>query len=272
MMVVFGRTTKLGTINMAKYVISNGGAAAAIRTGLNSNFDELYADTLISLKKSSSNFASTKLGFMIAPEYVLGNGQDDFEISNVGNWLGNTEDRNLVNVGLTRTIGSAILYRNVKLNVASSRWEYDLNTASAHNPGWIEIGGEGVNIMSSPVGTHPYLMETGGMNFSFRANGVRDTTGYTTGYVNQTMGPIVGVYESAASGLGQWNPATSAEPIFHAFSEEAKGTDNEYLKLETTANSSSAWPAAYFLKSRGTYGTKTAVAADDIGGKIGWKF
>lgn len=226
------------------------------------------------LAAGSSPLIAGKQGYLFTPQYVLGNGQDDFEISNLGNPGASTEDRNLVNVGLTRGAGSALLYRNVKWNNTDLRWEYDMNTASAWNPGWLEIGGEGVNVMSAPVGTHPYLMPTGGMNFSFRANGLRSVTGYTGGYANQTMSPLVAVYESAASGLGQWNPATNAEPMIHLLSEELKGTSgadnqNEYLRLQSNGTASTIYPSFNFFNGNGTYGTPANISSNKIVGQIG---
>lgn len=253
---------------MAQQTINNGDSASSVRSKINSNFTELYTN---SLQLANSIIYPDYDSYQAVAQNTSGNGQQVLEFLNLGNPHANSEDRNLVPGGIYRATGSVIMSRNTKFNQADQRWEYVLSTASAYGANWAESGGEGFNIMAAPVGTHPYQMQTGGINFSVRANGLRSVTGYTSGYVNQTMAPIIGVYESSASGLGQWNPATSAEPIFSAMSEEAKGTENEYYRAETNAASASAFPAFYFAKSRGTYGTKVAVATNDILGFIGFK-
>jgi hypothetical protein len=196
---------------MAQTILNNGESGAVIRGKINDNLTELYTN---SLQLETSIIFPDFESYQAVSQDDLGNGQEVLEFLNMGNPHANTEDRNLVPGGIYRGTGSVIVARNAVFNKAQLRWEYKLSTASAYGACWAECGGEGMNFMAAPIGTHPYQMETGGINFSVRANGLRSVTGYTAGYVNQTMSPVIGVYESSASGLGQWNPATAAEPIF----------------------------------------------------------
>lgn len=204
------------------------------------------------------------------PVSVLGNGQANLEFFNIGNPLGNTEDRNLVPGGVYRHTGSVIMGRNAIWNDANDRWEYSYSTADGYGTSWVECGGEGMNFCAAPVGTHPYQMETGGMNFSMRANGPRSVTGFTSGYVNQTMSSLIGVYESTASGLGQWLSAAT-QPIFWSVSEEIKGsatTLGEHYRAESHGNSASNYGGYAFKHSEGTLGTPANVTTNRIMGSI----
>lgn len=221
-----------------------------------------------SLVLGPSKIFPSNNAFVAYPISVTGNGQERLEFLNLGNLIGNTEDRNKVPGGVYRAIGSILMSRNTKWSVADSRWEYVLSTASGYGAAWIEIGGEGVNLMAAPVGTHPYATPTGGINFSVRGTGLRSTTGYTSGYVNQTLSPMAGVYESTASGLAQWNDTGGTQPIFHALAEEAKGSGGSLGEFYRAESHGSSYGGFSFRNSNGTFGTPTNVSSNKITGSV----
>lgn len=246
---------------MAVTTLTNLMTRENFRDGINDNFAQ-------TLNQAASEIFPAQVAWVAPPISVVGNGQENLEFLNLGNLIGNTEDRNLVPGGVYRAIGSIIMSRNSIWSVANSRWEYALSTASGYGAAWVEIGGEGVNFMAAPVGTHPYQAAAAGMNFSIRGGGLRSVTGYTTGYVNQTMAPMAGVYESAASGLAQWADTGGTQPIFHALSEEAKGSGGSLGEFYRAESHGSSYGAYAFRNSNGTYGSPSNVSSNKVLGSV----
>lgn len=247
------------------------GVPAAPTAAVGTNTTQLATTAYVqanALVLKSSLIYPTFNAYAAAPIDTSGNGQANLEFINLGNLIGNTEDRNLVPGGFYRAIGSILMSRNTVWNAASSRWEYSFSTANGYGAAWVEIGGEGVNIMAAPVGTHPYSMETGGMNFSFRGAGLRSVTGYTTGFVNQSMAPLAIVFESAASGLGQYLENTGAQPLFHALSEETKGSGGALGEFYRAEQHGSSYGAYSFRSSNGTYGSPSNSSSNKVVGAV----
>lgn len=238
------------------------------RTKINANFTELYTNALQKESAVTADEPTALDAYSVPPLSVLGNGHSDLRIMNYGNPLGNTEDRNLVELKLATHTGSILLFRNARWDDTNDRWEQVDADATAYGTSWWEIGGEGLNAMASPPGTSPYQLETGGMNFSIRHSGLRSVTGYTTGYVNQSMAPFAAVFESSASGLGQWLETTGAQPLIHLLAEETKGSGaalGEYLRLEQQGSS---YGAISFRSSNGSLNSPSNSSSNKTVGAI----
>lgn len=237
-------------------------------TGLGTGWATAMATANGALFRGTSLIYPTFQSYNAPPINTTGNGQADLEFINLGNLIGNTEDRNLVPGGFYRAIGSILMSRNTVWSTANSRWEYSFSTANGYGAAWVEIGGEGVNFMAAPVGTHPYATPTGGINFSIRGAGLRSVTGYTTGYVTQTMTPFAAVYESTASGLAQWTDTGGAQPMVHLLSEEVKGTGALLGEFYRAESHGSGYGGFGFMNSNGTYGSPTNISSNKVTGCI----
>jgi hypothetical protein len=262
---------------MAQYIISDGGDGNEIRLGINANFTELYQYPTNKITAGDSLFYSGQKGLHVGPILTDGNGQANLEMINLGNWgvaPQGTESRNLVPCGLYRIMGNPIITRNLKWNNAQERFEQYDTSAGAYGSSAFEAGGEGANLNHLAPGTHHYQAVVG-MLFSARAVGTRgtETASEHTTYVNQSMCPLFLSYHvvSGASGLQYW-AAPAADPMLQLHTNVAKGTDNEMFVLHANSSTSTVYGAQYFKKSRGTLASKTVVVADDIGGRIGWKY
>lgn len=260
---------------MAKQTINNSETGSAVRAKINDNFSELYASGIdVGIKAGDSTFFTGQKSFRLAPILTDGVGQADFEIINLGNWNPSpqgTESRNLVPSGLSRQIGNIIMFRNLKWNNTSKVFEQYNTAADSYGASVFEAGGEGANMVHHPPGTQPSSHPVG-LGFSVRGGGSRgeETDGVVTGYVNQSFAKIFMGFETSVSGLKYWANGAS-DPMLWIQTKEAKGTDNEMIALEANASSATVYGAHYFRKSRGTMESKTAVVADDITGRIGWK-
>jgi len=263
---------------MAQYTVTAGHSGATVRNGLNGNFNDLYPLFDNDITAGDSLFYSGQKGLHVGPILTAGVGQANLEFMNLGNWNPSpqgTESRNLVPAGIYRMIGNASLARNYKWNNSALRFE-TYNTASdSYGSSIFEAGGEGANMNHVPAGTHPYQAPVG-LLFSARGGGTRGTltSSILTGYVNQSYCPIFLGYHlvnSVGSGLPYWSNADT-DAMLHFHTNIAKGTDNEMVLLEANSNTSTVYGAQYFKKSRGTLASKTVVSADDIGGRIGWKY
>lgn len=202
------------------------------------------------LSLGSSKFLPTRASYNAYPLISVGTGQAPIEILNLGNDLSNTEDRNFITNVIARRIGSLVLGGNIKFNEAANRFEYYMSTASSYGSDWVEIGREGINVMSVPQGTHPYQHPVG-MQFSVR-NDLRSTSSSYT-YVNQFMSPAVAVYESTASGLAQWTDTGGTQPMFLAMSEEAKGSGGALGNYFQAESHGSSYGGFRFISSNGTH-------------------
>lgn len=239
---------------------------AAVATNTTQIATTAYVQANALVLKSSLIYPTFN-AYAAAPISVTGNGQANLEFINLGNLIGNTEDRNLVPGGFYRAIGSILMSRNTVWSTANSRWEYSFSTADGYGAAWVEIGGEGVNFMAVPVGTHPYAMPTGGINYSVRGNGLRSTTSSMT-YVNQTMAPMGGVYESVASGLPQWTDTGGTQPIIFALAEEAKGSGGALGNFYEAESHGSSYGGFRFLSSNGTKNTPTNSSSNKVVGSV----
>jgi hypothetical protein len=230
------------------------------------------------LPQVGSSFFSGQSTYQVTPILTDGVGQANLEIINLGNWLSTAqglESRNLVPAGMMRLFGNIIVYRNLKFNNTLDRYEQYNTAADSYGAARIELGGEGVNLLHDPAGTEPYQTPALTMAFSVRGDGPRglETQSAVTGYVNQSMAKMFLSYHSTDnfSQLGYWmNPAT--DPMIWVHTKEAKGTENEMIRLEANASSATVYGGHYFQKSRGSMTTPTVVVANDIGGRMGWKY
>lgn len=257
---------------MAYQEITNGEAGLSVRGKINSQFSELFADSLL---LDESPTYSGQESYQAVGILNNGNGALPFEFINIGNpgfVPQGTETRNLVTVAVIRIGGNLLLTRNIAWDQANLRWTTPHLESDAYGSGMLEMGGEGINMHVSAAGAQFYSLNT--MTFSFRQDGARGVPGYTTGQVNQSMAPLFSHYatDSYQSGkLRSWNPSTAVLPLIHLHSDEAKGSDNELALFEINSSTAGAWPAVYFAKSRGTLAAETTVADTDILGLIGFK-
>lgn len=260
---------------MAKYLIIDGQSAGTVLTGLNNNTNELYAAGIdYGILAEDSLLFSGQKAFRIAPRLTDGNGEEDLELINLGNWGPSpqgTESRTQVPAGIMRCVGNAFLFRNIEWNNSLERFEQFNTAEDSYGAAVFEAGGEGCNMVHNAPGVHPFSHPVG-LGFSVRGDGARgaETDGVVTGYVNQSFAKIFMGFETTVSGLKYW-ANDAADPMLWIQTKEAKGTENEMIALEANVSSASVYGGHYFRKSRGTMESKTAVVADDITGRIGWK-
>lgn len=252
---------------MAYTDLVDGIGRAAFRTTINTNF------------RVASLVYPTEKSFNLDPIELDGNGCEPLEIINIGNpgfVPQGTETRNLVPCSLLRIGGNVLLTRNLTWDQANLRWATPFQQTDAYGSGMLEMGGEGINMQVSPPADDFYNGNR--MVFSFRQSDARGVPGYSTGPVNQAMAPFFMHYATASYQSGKlrsWIPTSATSPLVHLHADELKGTDatadqNEFLRLETNANASTAWPTMLFKKSRGSYETKTVAVTAERTGRIGW--
>lgn len=267
---------------MAQQTFNNGDTGAVVRTVITENFSELYSGTILKGTSPANGLYPGQSLHFIPPRTA---GTPPVEFLNLGKLgsinYGVSPNQELINVpkGFVSLAWSQNWVNNWQWDAVNNRAKpYDVTRPMIST----EIGGEAMI-------DHWIKPGDNGSDFheiNRRGGGIDGLSGHDqyTSVVpfNQFKTCIYAGYSSstvpgAATDEKWWGGSGNTlngrlNPLLWLHSEEAKGSDNMYSLLETTASSTSAWPAQYFAKSRGTYQTKTAVVADDIGGKIGWQY
>lgn len=216
------------------------------------------------------------VAYCVEPIETTGNGQANLEIMNIGNPGSNSENRNLVPAGIYRHTGSIVVGRNMEWDNSNQRWITPYQQANAYGASCFEAGGEAAILHATPAGVDFYsvpheilLAKASGTD----AEQVADRV--SSGYYTQSKATIFARFSSEAynttTTANSWNDPTGAVPLLWLSSREAKTTENEFVRLETNADSSTAWPSLYFAKSRGTLAAKTTVVTGERMGRIAWK-
>jgi hypothetical protein len=194
----------------------------------------------------------------------------NFEIANVGNILSQSDNIITNNVWVGNVAGRGVFARNVRWNVALGKYITPDLTASAYGGALLEIGGEGVSLHASPVGSHFGDVRSLGLLVS--ANGPRGVTGVTTGNYTQSINQIFAQYQSAPGAIYSW--ASGLTPMVYLLSQELKGTagtdtQNEFIRLQTNSGTATAYPSFKFQTSNGVIATPTSISTGRVTGEIG---
>jgi hypothetical protein len=259
---------------MAQQTISNGESGVSVRTKLNENFTEVY---LSRWEYEASTIYSSVNAYKVFQELVGPTANDKaIEILNLGyTGHGSGDDIHQNTTGLVRINGRIDLVRNMRWNNSTAEWETPLQGATAYGSACVEVGGEACILHATPAGVnfsdvpHEILLA--------KASGTDGETNNTvsSGYYVQAKGTIYARFNSTAYDQAAtnncWNQTSGVQPLMWLSTAEAKNTINELALFEANADSSAAWPAVYFGKSRGNLASKTVAVTAEISGRIGWK-
>lgn len=190
-------------------------------------------------------------------------GEKNIEITNFGNNSAPGSDLHTVPTGITRSNWSLILSHNMVVDTGALKWNnYLINRPTCA----MEAGFEGITLSAGAPGTNysDQLVE----GLQVRGNGVDANATLNTGKWIQTKFPIYSRYSSTpfatVGNNGSWE-AGDTRPQIWLHSEEDKGSDGEFFRLEQNSSTTEA-PHIYFKKSRGTYASKTVGSSGDYTG------
>lgn len=196
---------------------------------------------------------------------------------------------NPVGTELDRTqLPKGIVALNLSMNIVNNwQWDNVQVRAEPYDTDFpmiaIENGGEGVLCHYTAPGEIPATAFHEITRFGGSVDGLSGYSPYTFHMpYNQFKATIFACYESTTTidpateeawykGSNNVNTRGGLNPLLWLIAEEAKGTDNEFILLESVDPSTSAFPAMYLAKSRGTYASPNEAASGDCIGRIGWK-
>jgi hypothetical protein len=259
---------------MSQQTISNSEGGLSVRESINENFTELYDAKWVDTTSTIYSAINAKQEF----QGLVGPTTNDkaIEIVNIGYTGHGASDLIHGNTtGLVRINGRLDLIRNMSWDQANAKWLTPIQGATGYGSACLEIGGEAVILHATPAGVnfsdvpHEILLA--------KATGTDGEAGHllTTGYYVQAKGTIYARFNSTAYDTATtancWNQTSGVQPLLHLSTGEAKNTINELALFEANSNSSAAWPAVYFAKSRGTLVSKTVAVTAETTGRLGWK-
>lgn len=265
---------------MATYRIANNDAGSVVRAGLNSNADVF--DTAILKGTSPANGLYPGASIHQIPG-ILNQTLPPVEFLNLGE-LGTLSGDNIARAQIPK----GLVVANWSVNLVNNwTWDNVQVRAEPYNTSFpmvtMELGGEGVLCHYTVPGGLPSTHFHEITRFGGSVDGLSGFNPYTFHIpYAQFKTTIFACYESSTTidpateeawwgGSGNVNTRGGLNPLLWLISEEAKGTDNEFILLESVDPSTSAFPAMYLAKSRGTYTSPQEAASGDCIGRIGWK-
>lgn len=265
---------------MATYRISDGDAGSVVRAGLNTNADVFDTAILEGTSPANGLYPGGSL------HQIPGLFNQDvppieiFHYGKYGNPTGTELDRTQLPKGFVAF--------GLSLNIVNNwQWDNVQGRAEPYDTDFpmitIENGGEGVLCHYTAPGGMPATHFHEITRFGGSVDGLSGFSPYTYHIpYNQFKACIFACYESTTTidpateeawwgGSNNVNTRGGLNPLLWLIAEEAKGTDNEFILLESVDPSTSAFPAMYLAKSRGTYNSPQEAASGDCIGRIGWK-
>lgn len=262
------------------YHITEGDDGLTVLNGLNANADDLETALVTGTSPANGLYPTQQLyqipGLLNQDVPPI----EFFHYGKFGNPVGTELDRTQLPKGFVAFGASVNIVNNWQWDNAQTRAEpYDTDFPMIT----LENGGEGVLCHYTVPGGMPSTHFHEITRFGGSVDGLSGFNPYTF-YIpyNQFKATIFACYESTTTvdpateeawwgGSNNINTRGGLNPLLWLISEEAKGTDNEFILLESVDPSTSAFPAMYLAKSRGTYNSPQEAASGDCIGRIGWK-